>query len=289
MVATTDGENIVMVTSTSRGRRLDQGSRTRPNASAAGLLGLLARGLLYLLLAWLALELVLGRPNGDVDTRGALHELAQGGAGTVALVLLVIGFAGFALWHLFVAVRGDSGARSSADRLADVARAILYGALCAVSVSFLVAPAASGDSDRAGQTWTARLLEWSGGQILVAAVGAAVVGAGSWLIWRAFRGAPQDERAVLAAAPRETRTLHRLAAVGNAARGGVIALVGSFLVVAAVEYDPDEAVGVDGALRRLLDERYGEVLVLVVAAGLAAFGVYSIARAWVNRRNFAGS
>jgi hypothetical protein len=111
--------------------------------------------------------------------------------------------------------------------------------------------------------------------------------AGLWLAWRALRGGAQDEHAVLEAAPRETVALHRLGAIGNVARGAVVALVGIFLVVAAVDYDPSEAVGLDGALKRVLDQRFGEVLILLVAAGLAAFGIYSIARAWVNRRQAA--
>jgi hypothetical protein len=277
------GQNRTMASLTSDRGHLDHRSDARPNANAAGLAGLVARGLLYLVLAALALGLLLGTASEQVDTRGALHELGSRPAGKVVLGLLALGFAGFALWHVYVALRG-SGREESKDRLADFARAVVYGALSGLSVSFLAAPKPSGNTDRAGQTWTAKLLESGGGQLLVGAVGALVIGVGVWLVWRAFSGGPQDEHAVLEAAPLETEGLHRLAAVGNVARGGVVALVGLFVVIAAVEFDPNETVGLDGALKRLLDEPYGEVLILLVAAGLAAFGTYSIARAWVNRR-----
>jgi hypothetical protein len=283
MAGPTGGQNPGMASSTSQLRSLDSRPETRAGANTAGLIGLVARGLLYLVLAWLALMLVVGRPNEEVDTRGALHELARRGAGTVVLVLLVIGFAGFALWHLYVALRPGSGACEAKDRLADGARAFVYGALCALSVSFLTAPKPRGNTDQSGRTWTADLLDWSGGQLLVGAAGVSVGLVGLWLVWRAFSGGPQDEHAVLEAAPRAPESLRRLAAIGNVARGVVVALVGMFLVIAAVEYDPNQAVGLDGALRRVLDESYGEVLIVLVAVGLASFGVYSIARAWVNR------
>jgi Domain of Unknown Function (DUF1206) len=274
-----------MGTTTNRLSMAAQGTRAEEHANAAGLLGLVARGILYLVLAGLAVELAVSDGGEQVDSRGALHDLAQNGAGKVALVLLVVGFAAFALWHAYVALVGGSAGKEVGQRVADAVRAVVYGSLCALSASFLFASKSSGNSDQAGKTWTARLLDWSGGQLLVGAIGVAVIAAGLYLLWRAVSGRPQDEKAVLEAAPRETDAVHWLGAIGNAARGVVVGLVGLFLLVAAVQYDPNETVGLDGALKRLLDESYGAVLVLLVAAGLASFGIYSIARAWVNRHH----
>ena len=67
-----------------------------------------------------------------------------------------------------------------------------------------------------------------------------------------------------------------LGVVGHIARAVVFGLVGIFLIKAAVEYDPQEAVGIDGALQRLQDEAYGTVALVAVAIGLIAFGVYSV-------------
>jgi Domain of Unknown Function (DUF1206) len=263
--------------------RQANGARGQAGAHAAALWGLAARGLLYLLLALLSIELVAGSST-NVDTRGALHRLARDDFGTVVLVLLAIGFAGFALWHLYVAFVGGARGHEVSRRLVDAGRAVVYGLLCALAVSFLATPRRSGNSDQTDQTWTARVLQWSGGRHLVGAVGVAVIGAGVYLLWRAVSGHAQDEPAVLDAAPRETPTLHLLGAVGNVARGALVALVGVFVLSAAIEYDPNDTVGLDGALKRLLDESFGDVLVVLVALGFAAFGVYSIARAWVNRQ-----
>jgi Domain of Unknown Function (DUF1206) len=250
-------------------------------AHAGGLVGLAARGVLYLALAFVSLELAFGHSNRGADTRGALHELSGSTVGAVLLALLALGFAAFAFWHLFVAWFGNA---EPSRRLADGARAFVYGVLCAVAVSFLTTAERSGNSDRTDQTWTAKVLDWSIGPLLVGAVGLAIIGAGCYMIWRALRDGPQDEKAVLEAAPHETPTLHRLAAIGNIARGAVLTAIGVFLLVAAVQHDPGKTVGLDGTLKRLLDESFGGVLVVLVALGFAAFGVYSIARAWTNRQ-----
>jgi hypothetical protein len=258
-------------------------SSTRKGAHAFGLCGLAARGGLYLVLAVLAVDLVVGNSRENADTRGALHDLAHRGLGPVLLVLLAIGFGGFAIWHVYVAVVSDRRRHDAARALADAGRAVVYGVLCALAISFLTTSKRSGNSDQTDRTWTARVMHWPAGRVLVGAVGVAIVAGGIYLLWRAFAGGAQDEPAVVDAAPRETPALHVLGAVGNAARGLIVALIGGFLLDAAIEYDPNRTVALDGTLKRILDATYGGMLVLLVACGFAAFGVYSVARAWVNR------
>jgi hypothetical protein len=260
--------------------------RARRGTHIAALWGLFARGVLYLVLAFLAFGLAFGHHSGHVDARGALHELADGAFGTVLLVALAVGFAGFALWHAYEALTGGGPrAHEASQRVANAARAVVYGALCAVAVSFVVSAhqAAGDNSDQADKTWTARALDWTGGRWLVGAVGLAVIAAGIYLLVRAATGEQQDEAAVLDAAPREPAGVHVLGIVGNVARGAVVVMVGAFLLDAAVEHDPNRTVGIDGALQRITAHAYESVLAVLVAIGFAAFGLYSIARAAVNR------
>jgi hypothetical protein len=261
-------------------------------ARVVGLCGLVARGLLYILLAVLAFVLATQRTGKQVDARGALHQLAHDPFGSVVLALIAAGFAGFAVWHAYVAVFEDRRATRGTERAwraaADVGRTLAYGFLCALALTFLMTSRSTGNSDRTDQTWTAKVLDWSLGPVIVGAVGVAVLVAGGILVWRAVSGAPQDEPAVLDVAPRETRALHLLGAAGNLARGAVVGLVGVFLLAAAVTHDPSETVGLDGALKRLLDASYGPFLVALVGIGFAAFGAASVARAWVNRGHATG-
>ena len=106
-----------------------------------------------------------------------------------------------------------------------------------------------------------------------------------YLVWRAFSDDRQDERAVLEAAPNETPAVRALSRIGNVARGAILGFIGVLVLIAAIEHDPNETEGIDGALKRLLAHAWGEVAVFLIALGFAAFGVYSIARAWVNREH----
>ena len=71
--------------------------------------------------------------------------------------------------------------------------------------------------------------------------------------------------------------------VGHVARAVVVALVGVFLVRAAIDYKANEAIGLDGALAKLYNRPYGPWLLGAVAAGLVAFGIFSITEARYRR------
>jgi Domain of Unknown Function (DUF1206) len=263
-------------------RQAAHSERTHQGARTAGLVGLVARGALYIALAVLALELVFGNRGEDADPRGAMHDLANNGFGVVVLVILVIGFAGFALLHLYRAITDPDN--KTTHRVNDAFWAVVNGLLCALAASFLFAPSKpSGDSDQTDKTFSAKVMDWSGGRLLVGAVGLALLAYGLYLLWRAISDDRQDERAVLDVAPNETPAVRTLARVGNVARGAILGFIGVLVLIAAIQHDPNETEGLDGALKRLLDHGWGEVAVFLVALGFAAFGIYSIARAWVNR------
>lgn len=83
----------------------------------------------------------------------------------------------------------------------------------------------------------------------------------------------------LSVSGRVRRLVERLGIVGHVARGAVFALVGVFLMKAAIEFDPNEAEGPDGALARLAEQPYGQVLLGITAAGLLADAAYCAADA----------
>jgi len=261
---------------TATDHHVQQGART------AGLLGLVARGGLYLALAVLALELAFGNRGETADPRGAMHDLAHNPLGVVVLVILVLGFAAFAVLHLYRAISDPDNKTS--HRVQDAFWAVVNGLLCALAASFLFSPSKpTGDTDQTDKTFTAKVMDWSGGRLLVGAVGLAILGYGLYLLWRALTDDRQDERAVLEAAPNETPMVRTLARIGNVGRGAVLGLIGLFVLVAAITHDASKTEGIDGALKDLLDHGWGVVAVILIALGFAAFGVYSIARAWVNR------
>lgn len=264
-----------------RTRAAREGRRHEPKAAIAGLT---ARGVLYLVLALTAVQLTIGRSSERVNSRGALQQFGGSTLGSVMLVVLALGFIGFVLLNVFDAI--TAGARDDQHpkrRLADVVRAAIYAGLTFATISILVSGSSGSSSSTKSKTWTATVLGWSGGRLLVGAAGLAVIAAGLVVIVKVVIGKPHDQASIEEAAPNEPGAVQMLGAVGNAARGAVMAIIGGFVLIAAVNYDPSETVGLDGALKRALDEQYGTALVLAIAVGFAAYGIYSLARAWVNR------
>ena len=80
-----------------------------PAARALARAGLAARGVLYILIGWVAILVALGQTSQQADQQGALQLLAGQPYGLVSLWLLGIGFAGYALWRLSEAAFGVTG------------------------------------------------------------------------------------------------------------------------------------------------------------------------------------
>jgi hypothetical protein len=259
--------------------RAARGSGTRWAAKA----GLTARGVIYLLVGALALQIAFGDDKKQqADRQGALAELSGKPFGSVLLWALGIGLVGMALWRLSEVVFGSVGpdGRKAKKRLLALARCVFYS-FVAYSVLALAAGSGSGggSSDEQSRDVTARLLEVSGGQWIVGAAGVGVVVAGVWIGARALMRAYRDKMRVGQMSRRVRRLVDVTGVVGGAARGLVFAAAGSFAIRAAVDYEPDEAKGLDDTLRSFAGTPVGPGLLACVAAGLVLFGLFSFAMA----------
>jgi hypothetical protein len=243
--------------------------------------GMVAQGVMYLLVGGLAIELALGLGGKTTDQRGALHTIADEWYGLAALLALAVGFAGYALWRFAVAVLGEKMESEEdvgvAKRLLYAGRALIYAGLCYSAVKLLLTRD-SGKSNTEDKA-TATVFDWPAGRWLVGAAGVAIVGYGLWNGYRALSRNFEKDLKVEQMSGGERRLVCAVGRAGFAARGVVFTLIGVFVVKAALEYDPNEPVGLDGALQRLSEQPYGPTLLGTVAAGLIAFGVFSLARA----------
>src|SRR6266852_7907426 len=98
-----------------------------PAAQALARAGLAARGVIYILIGWVAILVALGQTSQQADQQGALQLLAGKPYGLVSLWLLGIGFAGYALWRLSEAAFGVTGEGNGAGpRLKSLARGVVY-------------------------------------------------------------------------------------------------------------------------------------------------------------------
>jgi hypothetical protein len=70
-----------------------------------------------------------------------------------------------------------------------------------------------------------------------------------------------------------------LGRVGTISRGVVFGVAGFLVLAAAWTHDADKAGGIDEAFKTLLDQPFGEPLVILLGIGLIIFGVYGLAEA----------
>lgn len=229
-------------------------------------LGYAASGVLHLLLAWVAFRLVVGHAT-TADQTGALATLAATGPGKALLWVVLAGFLLLGAWHVTEAV-----VRTGRDRVKPAAKAVVYGALAWTTFRVLRGTAASGNQQSTHTAST--LMSHPGGRLLVAAIGLGIAAVGVYHVLKGWRSR-------FLADLREHPGAWAVYAgrFGYVAKGVALLVVGGLFVSAAVTADPNKAQGLDGALRTILALPLGRVLVGVVALGLAAYGVYSFARA----------
>jgi uncharacterized protein DUF1206 len=239
--------------------------------------GLLAKGVSFGIVAVLAIKLAVGHGGKATSREGALHELAGESFGKVVLSLLVLGFAAYALWRFVEAwaAPGDD-AKKWAKRAGSVGRGLIYAALAYSAVKLLVGSGgSSSQSERARET-AGMLFSWPAGTWLVGIAGVVVIGVGLWNLYRGLALKFEDRWRIDEMGATARRWAGRAGAAGHVARAVVFGLIGVFVVKAAVEYDPKEAIGLDGALQKLASATYGPYLLGLTAAGLLAYGLYCL-------------
>jgi Domain of Unknown Function (DUF1206) len=275
-----------MTTGTARWRSL--GTRRRPThkarqaanspvMAALARAGLAARGVLYVLIGIIAVQIGLGSSRQQADRTGAVRLVAQTPFGAVLLWLLAIGFAGLMLWQLSEAAWGSArpGGSKTSTRLLALGKAVLYAVIAFGIFKYALGLGAPPSSDQQSQDLTAKAMQAPGGQALVVVAGVVVVGVGVYLAWQAWRKKFMKELRMGSAPARTRKVVERLGQAGGIARGVVCVTAGIFLVVAAVDANPKQAKGVDSALRALAHTPLGPWLLVLVAAGLITFGVFS--------------
>lgn len=252
-----------------------------------GRIGLVAKGISYALVGALAVALAAGVGGRATGRQGALEVVADEGYGRAIILGLAAGFAAYAIWRLAQAVfdRADEGADGSGilKRLGYLARALLYGALAGTALTLLDGTGSGTTETGEARQNTAEVLSWPGGRLLVGAVGLGFLGAAVFNAYRAFTQKFEEKwyRDDLSESAR--RVLAAISSVGLLARFVVFAFIGLFVVKAAYEYDPQEAIGLDGALRKLADGAYGGALLGALAAGLLCYALFCFVEARYRR------
>jgi hypothetical protein len=246
--------------------------------------GLATRGVVYVLIGVLAIKLALGDGGKTTNQQGALQTIGHQPLGTVLLILVAIGLAGYASWRLLRAAigRGPESSDDAKTRIDGVVSGIAYAGLSAMAFKILAGSGGGGGASDPGKA-TGGVLGWPGGTWMVALVGAIIIGVGAEQGYIALKKKFLEDSKTGGMSHRVRQAFTALGVAGYLARMVIFALIGYFLIKAAIDYDPDEAIALDGALAHLGQTSYGPLLLGVVAAGLVCFGVYSITDARLRK------
>src|SRR5579863_853297 len=248
--------------------RAREAERTTRNVATSPVMVMLARlgyavkGILYIVIGVLAALLGFGQGGSATDQRGALGAIKALPFGQFILVVMTIGLFAFGLWSIIQGLFDTEGqgkkAKGIIARIGYAAVGVAYIALGFGALSLLMGSGSAGKSSNSStQDWTATLLKQPFGQALVVIVGLVVLAIAAYLYMKAYK-APFRSKLNLGGLRAETsKIIINLGRLGYAALGVVFTIIGIFLIVAAVQFNPKKAVGLDGALQELLRQPFG--------------------------------
>jgi hypothetical protein len=244
-----------------------------------GRFGDVCYGVVYIVVAWLALQIALGDNATRADQRGAVTEIAAQPFGSALLWILAIGLIAFGVWQLLAGAAGyrwvTPKRKREIRRLLAVGRAVVVFAIASFTLRLLTGDGSGGPAGGAQpQAWTARLLQLPDGPFLVIVIGLAVLVAAALSARRGLGRRFLRDLDLRSASARTRRWVVWLGTLGYLAKGVAYAVIGVLLITAAVDLDPSAAGGLDTALRTLAAQPLGTALLVAVAIGFAAFGVY---------------
>lgn len=255
--------------------------------AAAGLVGYAA---IHLLVAWLAWSLawLQGTSSGPgqraTDSSGALTLVAESPSGEALLWGIAVGLAGLCVWQAVELLRhhrhlpepGKRRRTALLQLVKTVGTAVFYGYL-----AFSSAHTALGhhQSRQEQQQAVAGVLGWPGGQVILTGAAVVVSGIGVYMAQKGIRSDFADEIPLDRFGPGARTAVLRISQLGFTLKGVALLLVGVVVAWAGVTAHPSRGDGLDGALRTIAGQAFGQWMLTLIAIGLAAFAVYCLARA----------
>lgn len=244
-------------------------------------IGFGARGVIYLLIGAFTAVAALRPAQPAHGLTGAMDAVARMPLGTFGIGAVGLGLACFALWLAIEGAARYTLGRGWRDRLMAVGMlgdAALYTVLVLLIVGVAIGWRSGGEREL--HSWIAWLFGQPLGRWVVGVVGGILIASGLGLIgWASTRDVeknldlPHDQK-------RLTRPISRL---GVAGRGATLALIGFYVIAAAVDARPNEAHELGGLLQHLRHTAYGWVLLLLFALAFGASAFFDLLAAFFRR------
>jgi hypothetical protein len=249
-------------------------------------LGYFAKGVLYLVIGILALNVAFNTGGQTPDTQDALQTIAAQPFGRVLLTLIVIGLVGYSIWLFARGIMDteDEGSdmKGLSRRVSFVARAVGHLVLAFIALQLLMGSGGGSDGNNTASL-TARTMEQPWGRWLVGLVGLGFIAVALSRFYLAYSERFREKLQLNKMSSTEQDLMIWSGRLGIASQGVVLAMIGSFLIQAAIQYDPSEARGLGGAFQELLEQPYGPWLLGLMALGFIAHGIYMFIRGRYRR------
>lgn len=242
-------------------------------------LGYVARGIVYLVLGWIALSS--GKALSTSETVQAVKDLPAGG---LLLAVLTFGLFGYGLYKLYTAALDlDHDGTEAKGLVTRVARGI--GGLTYWGLAFLAAQQLFGDrpgaaeagqasgSGGAKQEAASDVAATTGGGTLLMVIGLVILAVAAAQFYIAYKAKFMDEM------PSAPPLIKPAGQIGYAARAIIVAMVGYFAVKAGLDGERVRTFG--DALAVVRDD--DQTLFKLIAAGLMLFGLVSLVMARFRR------
>ena len=251
-----------------------------PLMEALARLGYGVRGLIYVVMGLLALDVALGKGGAVTDQKGAIAAIGRQPAGMVLLWVVLIGLVSYALWGLIRAVmdplRKGRDLKGLVSRGAYLISAVSYALLILPTYGFISGAGSTAQSGAQNQQSLASVMSKSWGPLAIGALGLIVIAAGLIQVYQGFNSSFDKQFKTYAMTAGEVKWATKLGRFGTATRGFIFALIGVSLFLAATQSNSSKSIGIDSALTSLLHQPYGVFLLGIAALGFIAFGVFSV-------------
>jgi hypothetical protein len=242
-------------------------------------IGLVAYGIVHLLIGWLAVQLALGDHSENASAKGAMAELSKQPFGEVLVWAIAVGLYLLVLWRLLEAAvghRDEDGGDRVRKRLMSLVKAGVYGALAVTATKVAIG---SGGGSSGSQTFTAKVMDLPAGQWIVVAAGLVIIGYAVNLARRGWTEKFAEHLDTEGKLGYSGAAYLLLGKVGHIAKGVALAVVGVLLCYAGISHEPGKSGGLDQALTKVLQQPFGPYLLVVIGVGIACYGLFCFARA----------
>ena len=234
--------------------------------------GYAAKGIVYGTIGTMALLAAIGKGGDVLGSSGALEEIGSKPFGVLILVIIGIGLLAYSIYRLlcvfFDAEHEGSDEKGLAKRAGYLGSGLAYGALGAKAITGIVS--SSGGEEK----MTSGVLQIPGGNIVVSVIALAIIAAGIFQWIKAIKGTYKSKFTLDSFVGKKRHWIERSAKIGLIARGIVFPIIGGFLLLAAIQSDPSEAMGIQQALEKIQSQAFGAILLGLTAAGLISYGIY---------------